>query len=1326
MADKIRLFKIASEINIGKETIVEYLQSKGFKIENKPTSLLNEDMLDVVYDKFKKEKKAAEVQRDKILKHKDIIPKSGKSDSDEENSPPVVKFTSILEERLEAAKKDIEKNANISEKTPLIVQNLNDKASISAKQQTSVEIPTPKVVESIEPIANKFTEKENKLKAESQANLTAIIDTIKTDNNAVELESLNAERTKIVNKKVKIAQSIVANELDSNLSENKSSENKSVVETKSNNLDANLNKEAQKSDKDNVVVNEIAKSKVEVETKQKNTFGNQTNQNTENKDSKLNVVKVGKKETSEDIADKNAKNKEIQNQLNKENQNNLVNESIEQTEKDKINSKQSVKSNEIVKTETNEVNKDKANAETDENSDSTEPKKRKKRKKIMEVDPFEKVELKGLTIVGKINLDAGRRNRSGGDYRDNRRGNDNRGNDNRGGDNRSNDNRSNDNRGGDNRGSDNRVGGNKFAPRNPVDKGNLTVGRPQGDRPQGDRPPGDNRPSYRDNRPYGDRPQGDRPPGDNRPSYRDNRPQGDRPPGDNRPSYRDNRPYGDRPQGDRPPGDRPQGDRPSYRDNRPGGDNRPYGDRPPGDNRPSYRDNRPGGDNRPYGDRPPGDNRPSYRDNRPGGDNRPYGDRPQGDRPRGAGSTPFESANFGGARPGPKYGDSADKSKVKSKEFGEDAKPKSALDLKKKKKKKGIRDSISSVDVDRAIKETLAEMEDSTGNVRAKIRQKKKLEREEKEQKIQEDQLIESKRLQLSEFVSTSDLASLIGTSPSDIIMRCMKLGLMVTINQRLDKDSISLIADDFGFEVIFVQDDMDSGIEDIEDNEEDLIERPSIVTIMGHVDHGKTSLLDYIRKTKVVTGEAGGITQHIGAYKVNINQKSITFLDTPGHEAFTAMRARGAQLTDIVVLVVAADDMVMPQTIEAISHAKAANVPIIVAINKIDKTDANPDKIRQQLSEHEVLVEDWGGKYQCVEISAKQGINIDNLLEKILLESELMELKANPDRNARGTIVEANMDRGFGSTATVVVQKGTLNIGDAFVAGISSGKVRAMFDETGNKVEVAYPSQPVKVIGFDILPSAGDTFISVSSETEARKIASDRKQIKREQEVRLFKHVTLEDFTASTGLGDVKDLRLIIKADVDGSMEALTDSLLKLTTEEVKINILHKAVGPISESDVMLAVASGAIIVGFHNTATPKAQKLADDEGVEIRYYDIIYDCINDLKNAMEGLLAPDLVEETIGNVEVRALFKNSKIGNIAGCYVLNGKIHRNDKVKVLRDGLLIHTGSLMSLKREKEDVKEVDSGFECGVLVKDFSDIKVNDIIQPFRINEVKRKLK
>lgn len=643
-----------------------------------------------------------------------------------------------------------------------------------------------------------------------------------------------------------------------------------------------------------------------------------------------------------------------------------------------------------------------------------------------------------------------------------------------------------------------------------------------------------------------------------------------------------------------------------------------------------------------------------------------------------------------------------------------------------KKKRKIKRLEIDKREVEEAIKRTMLSLDESALSERALIRKKKRKEKQEQQERLLEQKQLEQKKIKVTEFIAVGELANLMGVPVSEVIQKCINLGLMVSINQRLDVETITLIAADFGYE-IELQDEYKADIDaDIPDPEDKLKPRPPVVTIMGHVDHGKTSLLDFIRNTNVVAGEAGGITQHIGAYKVVLdNGKEITFLDTPGHEAFTAMRARGAKVTDIVVLVVAADDAVMPQTVEAINHAQAANVPIIVAINKIDKPNANVEKIKQQLAERNVLVEDWGGKYQCVEISAKLGKNVDLLLEKIILEAEMLELKANPDRLARGTIIEAQLDKGRGITATVLVQKGTLKIGDPFIAGIVYGRVRAMFDERGNKVMSAGPSTPVLVLGFEAAPQAGDIFIVVESEREAREISIKRQQLKREQDQRQVRLITLDEIANQISRGGVKELPIIVKGDVDGSVEALSDALMKLSNDEVNVRVIHKGVGAISEGDVLLAAASRAIIIGFHVRPNSNARKLAETEKVEIRLYNIIYDAINAVKSALEGMLSPVISEELVGTAEVRQIFKVPKVGTVAGCYVQDGKIIRNNKIRLIRDGIVIYEGQLESLKRFKDDVREVEKGFECGMSIANFNDIKVGDIIESYKIVETKKKL-
>jgi len=639
-------------------------------------------------------------------------------------------------------------------------------------------------------------------------------------------------------------------------------------------------------------------------------------------------------------------------------------------------------------------------------------------------------------------------------------------------------------------------------------------------------------------------------------------------------------------------------------------------------------------------------------------------------------------------------------------------------------RRRRILEEISEEEIEQTLRQTMIGLEE--GSLRARLRQKRRAEREERRMRQAQEEAQEAQRLRVTEFITTAQLAALLGTSPSEIIAKCLQLGLMVTINQRLDRDTITLIAADYGYEVEFQDVEEATELADEPDPPESLRPRPPIVTIMGHVDHGKTTLLDYIRQSNIVAGEAGGITQHIGAYQVQLpDGRLITFLDTPGHEAFTAMRARGAQVTDIVVLVVAADDAVMPQTVEAINHARAANVPIIVAINKVDKPEANPDRIRQQLAEHGVLVEEWGGPHQCVEISALTGKNVDLLLEKILLEAELLNLRANPDRPARGTIIEAHLDRGKGPVATVIVQKGTLRPGDAFVAGAQWGRVRALYDERGNRVEAAPPATPVQVTGFDGIPEVGDQFIVVAEERLAREIAQQRQQLRRQQQARQLRQITLGDISQRIQQGQAKELRLVLKADVMGSVEALVNALLRLSTDEVRVNIIHSGVGAISEADVMLAAASEAVIVGFQVEPTPAAQQLAAREGVDIRLYRIIYECVEEIQRALEGLLSPELKEEILGHAEVRQVFQISRIGTVAGCYVTDGTIARNARVRILRDGLPIHTGTITSLKRFKEDVREVSAGYECGVMVSGFEDFRVGDVVEAFRFVEHKRTL-
>ena len=626
------------------------------------------------------------------------------------------------------------------------------------------------------------------------------------------------------------------------------------------------------------------------------------------------------------------------------------------------------------------------------------------------------------------------------------------------------------------------------------------------------------------------------------------------------------------------------------------------------------------------------------------------------------------------------------------------------------------------------MRETLEKLQGKSSKGKgAKYRRDKRDTHRQKTEEELAQQELENKVLKVTEFVTVSEVATMMDVPVTNVISACMSLGMMVTMNQRLDAETISIVAEEFDYEVEFVNAEIEESIQEEEDAPEDLLERAPIVTVMGHVDHGKTSLLDYIRKENVIAGESGGITQHIGAYGVKLeNGQKIAFLDTPGHEAFTAMRARGAQVTDIAIIVVAADDDIMPQTKEAISHAQAAGVPIVFAINKIDKPDSNPEKIKEKLAAMNLLVEDWGGKIQSHDISAKIGTGVKELLEKVLLEAELLELKANPDKVASGTVVEAFIDKGRGYVSTILVQAGTLKVGDYVLAGQNSGKVKAMQDERGNKVKLAGPSTPVSILGLDGAPQAGDKFSVFKDEREAKDIASRRTQLQREQSVRTQRHITLDEIGRRIALGDFKELNIILKGDVDGSVEALTDSFQKLSTEEIQINIIHKAVGPITESDVLLASASDAIIIGFNVRPMGNARQIADKEEIDIRMYSIIYAAINDLKDAMEGMLSPEMKEEVTGTAEIRETFKISKVGTIAGCMVLTGKIIKAADIRLIREGVVVYTGKLDSLKRFKDDAKEVAKGYDCGMQVKNYNDIKEGDIIECFQEVAVKKKLK
>ncbi len=625
------------------------------------------------------------------------------------------------------------------------------------------------------------------------------------------------------------------------------------------------------------------------------------------------------------------------------------------------------------------------------------------------------------------------------------------------------------------------------------------------------------------------------------------------------------------------------------------------------------------------------------------------------------------------------------------------------------------------------IKETLARLTGGGGKSKgSKYRRQKRDAAADVAQQEAEEAELQKSILKVTEFVTANELASMMDVNVNEVISACMSLGLFVSINQRLDAETLTIVAEEFGFELEFIKADSQEDVEEFEDNPEDLVERYPIVTVMGHVDHGKTSLLDYIREANVIAGEAGGITQHIGAYNVGLkNGKRITFLDTPGHEAFTAMRARGAQVTDVVIVVIAADDNVMPQTKEAINHAQAAGVPIIFAFNKVDRDAANTDNLRSELSQMDILVEEWGGKFQSQEVSAKTGQGVEELLEKVLLEAEILELQANPNKNAKGAVIESELDKGRGYVSTLLVQSGTMKVGDVILAGPHSGRVKAMFNERGQEVKVAGPSIPVSVLGLSGAPSAGDTFNIMSDEREARVIATKRLQLQREQGTRVKKHITLDEIGRRIAIGDFQELNVIVKGDVDGSIEALSDSLLKLSTEQIQVNIIHKSVGAISESDIMLAAASDAIVIGFQVRPSVSARKVAEAEEIDIRLYSIIYDAIEELKSAMEGMLKAKIEEKVTATIEIRETFKISKVGTIAGCMVTDGKVHRNNKIRVIRDGIVVFTGMLGSLKRFKDDVKEVARGYECGLNIDKFNDIKEGDIIEAYEEVEVAQKL-
>jgi len=642
-------------------------------------------------------------------------------------------------------------------------------------------------------------------------------------------------------------------------------------------------------------------------------------------------------------------------------------------------------------------------------------------------------------------------------------------------------------------------------------------------------------------------------------------------------------------------------------------------------------------------------------------------------------------------------------------------------------KKSVIKPEINDEAVQRQVKETLARLTNKGQKTKAaKHRRDKREMQSMKQMELEKQERLDQNKLKITEFVTVSELAKMMNVPVTEVIKTCMNLGLMVSINQRLDAETINIVADEFGFETEYVSAEVAEAIQEEQDSEEDLLPRPPIVTVMGHVDHGKTSLLDYIRKTNVIAGEAGGITQHIGAYNVTLpNGQQITFLDTPGHEAFTAMRARGAKVTDIAIIVVAADDDVMPQTVEAINHASVAGIPIIFAINKIDKPSANPEKIKESLANMNYLVEDWGGKYQSQDVAAKQGTGVPELMEKVLLEAEMLDLKANPNKKATGTIIESQLDKGRGYVSTVLVSNGTLKIGDPIVAGTHFGKIKAMFNERNQRITEATPAEPALILGLNGAPQAGDNFNVMASEQESREIANKREQLQREQGLRTSRHLTLDEIGRRIALGNFQELNIIVKGDVDGSVEALSDSLLKLSTEQIQVNVIHKAVGQISESDVMLAVASNAIIVGFQVRPSLAARKMAEKEEIDIRLYSIIYDAIEEIKAAMQGMLSPEFKEEITGAAEVQEVFRITKVGSVAGCLVREGKIKRGNKVRLIRDGIVVYTGDLASLKRFKEDVKEVSVGYECGLNIQNYNDIKVGDIVEGFEQIEVQRTL-
>ena len=1295
MAKNRKLFSVASEINIGRDTIVDYLVTKGYEIENKPGALLTEEMVKVTMKRFETELENAEKQRKKLLKIKKNNQKIAQEESadnkDDSFDNDFIDFKEAKnkEQKKEKVKGDLPKEIKkkINSKESYIDaekdkdKDKNSKAKIKIKDHDKKEKSSIKDKRDI--ISEKDKKDKKRIKRQNDEYTPELIEPKREikKKNVKEDVSYQEDISVVASDKPKISLTSATGIFTDNLPKVGevikvfSSEKDSSTKDKKKDKDKKFKKRDDKENRD-----EATKKKIEKKLKED--------------DRKLSKTPISLKKIKE-----NDKNAETETAIRKDKK---KKKPIKDKDKpylpkeEKFEIKVRKRDDSDLKTEDKEI-------KTDEKAvDKPKPK-----PKGPPPPPMEDFSVKGLTVLGKLdaipeNVYAGFRysdfrkpaknliSRKGGKGRDDRDKRDFKEGDRR--DYRYGEKR--DFKEGDRR--DYRYGEKRDFKEG--DRRDYRYGEKR-DFKEGDRrdfKEGDRR-DYR----YGEKrdfKEGDR--RDYRYGEKRDFKEGDR---------RDYR-YGEK-------RDFKEGDRRDYRY----GEKRDFKE---GDRR-DYR----------YGEKrdfKEGDRR-DFRE----GDRRDYSDRPKGYYHTGGYVRRDGDGRFEKGREGTGFGFRKDRPKLseykpfdKLKKVFTDNAPargtKPTFYDDRKKKGRTLKPFASDVDVDKAIRATLSGMEDTGSSRKAKIKLKKKTEREERFSRRQEFVARESRILRLTEFVTTSDLAALLNIKSSEIILKCMQLGLMVTINQRLDRDTILLIVSDYGLEVEFEEETVIEILDEIVDTEESLLPRPPIVTIMGHVDHGKTSLLDFIRNANVIAGEAGGITQHIGAYRVKLDEeKAITFLDTPGHEAFTAMRARGAQVTDIVVIVVAADDSVMPQTIEAISHARAANVPIIVAINKIDKSEANIDKIKQQLSEQGILVEDWGGKYQCAEISAKKGTNVDILLEKILLEAEMLNLKANPHRKAQGIVIESKMTKGWGNVATVVIQKGTLNIQDNFVAGANYGKIRALLDERGNKVQDVLPSQPVVVIGFDGLPNVGDTFVVVGSEVEAREIANKRTQLRREQAMRKVRFTTLDDISAQISLGGVKDLNLIIKGDVAGSVEALSDSLLKLSTSEVRVNIVLKQAGTITESDVMLAAASNAIIIGFNISSTPQAAKLSEQEQVEIRRYNIIYDCINEIHLALEGMLKPDIKEEIVATIEVRQIFKISKIGQIAGCYVESGKITRNDKIRIIRNGFPLFTGNIVSLKRIKDNVKEVESGYECGIQVGNFNDFEEGDIIEAIKYVEIKRTL-